>query len=303
MNPFSSMKMFGISILFTFVSFAGLAKEANQDQANENILEERTASIEQAVGNPFAISQHRRNYILPLSYSSNPNTRGVNGLNDENVDRLETKYQLSMKLPVWLPQKEDASGLYLGFTAVSYWQVYNSSVSKPFRETNYEPEVFYSWNSEFEFAGFVFNQAQVGFNHQSNGQSGFRSRGWNRLFASITFSDEQAFYYLKGWYRIKEDPKNDPLDAMGDDNPDITNFLGHAELGYGLKLGKFNLLTKLRNNFKTGDNKGSVELNLSYPVNDRYDVLLQYFNGYGESLIDYNRHQQRIGLGIQLKYL
>jgi len=46
---------------------------------------------------------------------------------------------------------EDSSGLYFGFTAMSFWQVYNDAVSKPFRETNYEPEVFYSWQKEIKF--------------------------------------------------------------------------------------------------------------------------------------------------------
>ena len=93
------------------------------------------------------------------------------------------------------------------------------------------------------------------------------------------------------------------MDSTGDDNPDITTFMGHAEFGYGTKLGNFNIMALVRNNLKTSDNKGSVQLNLSYPISDRYDVLLQYFNGYGDSLVDYNRHQQRIGLGIQLKFI
>ena len=191
----------------------------------------------------------------------------------------------------------------MGFTAVSYWQVYNGEASKPFRETNYEPELFYSWRNELTFAGFKFNQIRLGVSHQSNGQSGLRSRSWNRIFASAMFSDEDSFYYLKAWYRIKEDPKDDPFDSTGDDNPDITTFLGHTEFGYGTKLGSFNLITLIRNNLKTSENKGSVELNLSYPISERYELLMQYFNGYGDSLVDYNHHQQRIGFGIQLKFI
>ena len=42
---------------------------------------------------------------------------------------------------------------------------------------------------------------------------------------------------------------------------------------------------------------------MTYPLSDRYEILLQYFNGYGDSLIDYNRSQERIGLGFQLTFL
>ncbi len=287
-------------VFFTTTSI--YAENINADSVPESILDQRAKAVNQAVSNPFAMSQHKLNYILPLTYVSNPNTLSASGLNTENVDNIEAKYQISVKLPIY-QEDSSTSGLYLGFTAVSYWQVYNGEASKPFRETNYEPELFYSWRNEFSFAGFKFNQIHFGFNHQSNGQSGLRSRSWNRLFASAMFSNEASIYYVKAWYRIKEDEKENLFDSAGDDNPDITRFIGHTEFGYGTKLGNFNLLALVRNNLKTSDNKGSVELNISYPISERYDFLVQYFNGYGDSLVDYNRHQQRFGLGIQLKFI
>lgn len=284
------------------ISFSSSAAPENAGLVPQSIFDQRADSVSQAIGNPFAFSQHRLNYILPFTYVSDPNTLSASGLNTENVDNVEAKYQISVKLPIY-QEDNSTSGLYFGFTAVSYWQVYNSEASKPFRETNYEPEVFYSWRNELTFAGFKFNQIRFGLTHQSNGQSDVRSRSWNRLFASAMFSDEDSFYHVKAWYRIKEDEKTDPSDSAGDDNPDITKFMGHTEFGYGTKLGEFNVMALVRNNLKTSDNKGSVELNLSYPISTRYNVLLQYFNGYGDSLVDYNRHQQRIGLGIQLKFI
>ena len=63
------------------------------------------------------------------------------------------------------------------------------------------------------------------------------------------------------------------------------------------------MLALLRNNLDFGDNRGSFQLELTYPISDRYEVLVQYFNGYGDSLIDYNRAQERIGIGFQLHFL
>lgn len=275
--------------------------EPEEVSKTESVLDERAESTKASITNPYFISQHRRNFILPISYVSRPNTVAVDELNNENVDNIEVKYQVSVKLPLYI-EKDDASGLYLGFTAKSYWQVYNSDVSKPFRATDYEPEIYYGWANELSILGFKFNQLQLGFNHQSNGRSNELSRSWNRLFASVLFSDESSFYYFKTWYRIPEDEKETITSAQGDDNPDITRFLGHIELGYGTNWGDFNIVGLLRNNLRTSENKGSIELSISYPLTDHYDVLFQYFNGYGDSLIDYNRHQQRIGLGIQLKF-
>ena len=100
---------------------------------------------------------------------------------------------------------------------------------------------------------------------------------------------------------MPEEDKAFELDPTGDDNPDITSYIGRGEFGYGFDFGKVNILAKITNNLSFSKNRGSIELNLTYPINKRYDWLLQYFNGYGDSLIDYDRHQQRIGLGIQLK--
>lgn len=287
----------------TLLISLGISAETKaNDLELTSIFDQRSEAVGEAIDNPFAFSQHRLNYILPFSYVSDPNTLSASGLSTENVDNIEAKYQISVKLPLYQVENS-TSGLYMAFTAVSYWQVYNGEASKPFRETNYEPELFYSWRNELTFAGFKFNQIRFGLSHQSNGQSGLRSRSWNRLFASAMFSDADSFYHIKAWYRIKEDEKDDPFDSTGDDNPDITTFMGHTEFGYGTTLGDFNVMALMRNNLKTSNNKGSIELNLSYPISERYELLMQYFNGYGDSLVDYNRHQQRIGFGVQLKFI
>lgn len=298
---FNWKKKLLISATF-LISFGISAETKANDLELTSIFDQRSEAVGAAIDNPFAFSQHRLNYILPFSYVSDPNTLSASGLNTENVDNIEAKYQISVKLPLYQVENS-TSGLYLAFTAVSYWQVYNGEASKPFRETNYEPELFYSWRNELTFAGFKFNQIRLGLSHQSNGQSGLRSRSWNRLFASAMFSDANSFYHIKAWYRIEEDEKDDPFDSTGDDNPDITTFMGHTEFGYGTTLGDFNVMALIRNNLKTSNNKGSIELNLSYPISERYELLMQYFNGYGDSLVDYNRHQQRIGFGIQLKFI
>jgi phospholipase A1 len=273
-----------------------------RDTTTESALDNRLEGDKEALDNVFAITQHRQNYLLPFTYVKDPNSAGNQDLTEENVDSKEAKFQVSMKLPLYL-EDTGFDGLYFGFTLTSFWQLYNSEVSKPFRETNYEPEVFWQKTGDYSVLGYKFNTFQLGFNHMSNGQSGLRSRSWNRIFASITFSDNDDIYYLKTWYRVPEDEKDDPLDASGDDNPDIEDFYGRFELGYGRKIGAFKMLALVRNNLDFDENRGSFQLDMTYPISDRYELLVQYFNGYGDSLIDYNRSQERIGIGFQVIFL
>jgi phospholipase A1 len=272
------------------------------DAPKESFLTEKINNERDANRNLFSLVQHRQNYLLPISYSTGPNPITLDGIGEEKIDRFEAKYQISVKTPLWL-QPDDLSGVYFGFTAVSFWQLYNDETSKPFRETNYQPEVFYQFNSDLSLAGYKFNLLRIGLNHMSNGQSGLKSRSWNRITATALFSDENTAYYIRTWLRLPEDDKTSRLDPLGDDNPDINDYYGRIELGFGYRLGSLDITSSIRNNLSFDDNRSGIEINITYPFNKRYDLLIQYFNGYGDSLIDYNRHQQRFSVGMQIRFL
>jgi phospholipase A1 len=268
-----------------------------------SLLDERSKAEQTLEQVPFAIYQHQQNYLLPITYVKNPNAAGQGDLTQSNIDNHEAKFQISIKIPIY-SFGDTNTGWYFGFTSKSFWQVYNDEVSKPFRETNYEPELMYRWQADYSFLNYRFNAIEVSLNHQSNGQSGLNSRSWNRVILTALFSDINSAYYVRTWYRLPEDDKTDINDASGDDNPNILDFVGRVELGYAWQFTpKHKLIARLRNNLQSDNNRGSVELNYTYNFTERYDVLIQYFNGYGDSLIDYNRHQERIGLGLQLKFL
>jgi phospholipase A1 len=100
---------------------------------------------------------------------------------------------------------------------------------------------------------------------------------------------------IKPWIRISEDYDDD-------DNPDITDYLGHGEFyaSYKWRQNVFSLMS--RNNLESGFSKGAVELSWSFPL-PKWPYLkgyVHYFNGYGESLIDYNQHVNSIGIGLSL---
>ncbi|MGH8632166.1 MAG: phospholipase A, partial [Burkholderiales bacterium] len=91
-----------------------------------------------------------------------------------------------------------------------------------------------------------------------------------------------------------------------DENPDIDDYRGNVD--FLVRIGRedgWQLDTTLRRGWES--DSGSVQVDASYPLriatfgNLGGYLHLQYFNGYGESLVDYNvklRSQFRIGLMV-----
>lgn len=252
--------------------------------------------------NRFMLTPHQRNYILPATYKSDPNSEPYAAAGDQLQDlkHTEAEFQFSIKILLREGIFGDNGHLYLGYTNHAFWQVYNGDISRPFRETNHEPELILSFTNDWEIFGFrnVLNEAVL--NHQSNGQSGTLSRSWNRIMFNTVFEKDNLVFALTPWYRLPESKAKYPGDPKGDDNPDIEKFLGHFEFSTAYRHRSNIYSMMLRNNLR-GENKGAVELGWSFPISSRSQTIrgyLKYFNGYGESLIDYNDHTQTIGLGV-----
>lgn len=289
------------------------AHEAVDDESGENpadddfggsLILERIEREQLAGQTRSILIPHRRNYLIPVSYNRTPNDEPFRDLtgdlpNADELDRFESTFQVSLKFSLADGLFVDNDEVMFGFTAKSFWQVYNKDASAPFRETNYEPELF--WAAPLEWRPFEADASFLifGFSHQSNGRGGSLSRSWNRLYANFILERNRFVFSLKPWWRIPEDPKDDPMDAEGDDNPDIEKFMGHFEFTtlYRRYDHEFGLM--LRNNLRS-DNKGAVQLDWTFPLWRNVRGYAQYFNGYGESLIDYDARTERIGVGILL---
>ncbi len=274
--------------------------KAASEQVKPGLISQRLYNESRTQFEPFVITPHRMNYVLPV-YSTNTINRlpyeNVNGY-QENLAEVEAKYQLSFKVP--LLQEDlfiDGDALYFGFTLQAWWQIYADNISKPFRETNYQPELFYlaplEWHPLGGNTAFV-----IGAEHQSNGRTQGLSRSWNRIYGQFLFEKNNFALSFRPWTRVSEDEKASPLDPKGDDNPDIEDYMGHFELGMLYQWHDMELMFQGRNNFST--HNGAIELGLTFPLWGKLRGYATAFNGYGESLIDYNHKQTRFGIGIAL---
>jgi len=272
--------------------------EAEQPKA-EGPVETRLRVDQKNVLKPFTIMAHRQNYLLFAAhnfhgYSSDEFRRAYRN-EDIDLQDTEAQFQISIKTPLALDLFDRGVGIWGAYTVRSFWQVYNDDISSPFRETNHEPEIWFQTQPDWDFFGFKTKALSAGINHQSNGQASTLSRSWNRLFAALVLEKGNFVVAVKPWYRIEESSDDD-------DNPDITDFLGHGDLRMAYKYNDHVFSFMTRNNLESGFSEGAVELGWSFPIFN-YPYLkgyLQYFSGYGESMIDYNRYVNRLGAGILL---
>jgi phospholipase A1 len=265
--------------------------------ASPSPMSRRLAKEEALMNNPFVIIPHGRNYILPVTYNSKTNEDTWTEIFPEaEMDDVEAKFQISFKVRLL----EDLIGngdLWAAYTQQNWWQVYNDDESSPFRETNYEPEVMMVWDNDWTIGGFTNTKIGFGVNHQSNGRGNLLSRSWNRVMASAVFEKENFAGRLRLWHRIEESESDD-------DNPNMEKFYGYGDLllAYRWRQQEFSAL--MRNNLRfDGGSKGALQLDWTIPLNNRFNWYIQYFYGYGESMIDYDVKTSRIGIGFTMNNL
>ncbi|GAA4362748.1 phospholipase A [Kangiella marina] len=276
--------------------------EGEEGKEGSALLKKRLRMEYRVRDNRFAIIPHKPNYLLPVTFNNSPNQESLDNAGDERqVDNVEIKFQVSFKTPFWEKPFGENSALFFAYTGQSYWQAYNKDVSSPFRETNHEPEIFAAWATDWQLGGWQIPYFSMGVSHQSNGRSGLSSRSWNRIYTEFAFEQDRWVLAFKPWWRIPEERKTDPMDPDGDDNPDIDDFMGYFELYSAYQWDEHNFGILLRNNLRS-DNKGAVQFDWTFPLDDEGKLrgYVQYFNGYGESLIDYNRRVNRLGVGFVL---
>lgn len=226
------------------------------------------------------LTVHKEMGLLPFTYAEE-----YNGAQTEVIFTISAKHDLF------------GSRFYLAYSQISFWQAYDGGNSAPFRDTNYNPELFYRFKEQPWGSGFF--AADAGFEHESNGQRMPLSRSWNLLYLAPFYRADNWMTYVKVRYRIPEEDKETPLSPEGDDNPDITDFLGYSDIHFYWALPKGHLAHFLMRGY-IGTDKGNLSLEYSIPVprSDSGYLWLHLFNGYGESMLDYNQHITRIGAGI-----
>lgn len=193
-----------------------------------------------------------------------------------------------------------ARTLQFAFTQRSLWDI--DGESSPFYDTSYMPEVIYESltpKPEEKETWFSWLGYQAGFRHESNGRDGPVSRSLNVVFVRPVF----AFGNLDGWHLLVVPEVFEYVDTL-EDNQDIKNYRGYGRLG--LVFGKNEGPSLMATAWASKDfERATVQLDLTVPIrtkilNFETYLLVQYFNGYGESLLSYREQSEVLRAGISL---
>ncbi|MFT7859899.1 MAG: phospholipase A [Sulfurimonas sp.] len=239
-----------------------------------------------------SLEAYKVNYICPLSYTDK---KYISYLKDTKYEQAEVEVQFSVKYNIVDNLLGYGGKYYVSYTQHAFWQLY--AHSKPFRENKYNPELFVRYDVVSTKVPSL-KTLQIGYEHQSNGNPDTTftsvdgqpiqniSRGINTLYTSFIFLYEELYVDLKFWY---------PIFSL-EDNRDIMDYIGYNGVkvkyfynGHVLSLdAKGNLATQ----------KGSVEAAYSYPIGRSVNLYTKFFSGYGETLIDYDKHVNKFSIGF-----
>lgn len=266
------------------------AAEQKSVATNESLLDVPASEVEMPAGFRDFFTPYKENYIL---FGSMENRDGTDPFSGKTLD---IRFEFGMKFRMFQNQEdfERLSPLHFGYSQRSWWDIAESSA--PFREHNYNPEIFWDFEDERADKGFLPHEIgqvvdRIGFEHQSNGLDGLDSRSWDRVYAQKTFRllNDDLAVRLKAWNVVN----------LGVENFDITDYLGNAEakLTYSPN-DSWELSATAIKGHETSKVSYRLDLitSMSYWLNSRF--MLSYYDGFGEALISYNQKTTSLRAGI-----
>ncbi len=224
-------------------------------------------------------------------YKDNYFTVGTTPFRKPTSTNSDVKFQISLSIRLTNAVLPWNSFLFLFYTQKTFWNVFQNSM--PMHDLNFNPGI--GWSKPFFNKGRYAGKLTMLVEHESNGRDGLDSRSWNRVsFYGSTIIDDWLMVHAKFWIPIID----------GENNRDILKYCGIYQSGVVVttpnKKFSFGLTMVKRSGWNLNFN---TILEAIWKVHEKSNLNLfaQYYNGYGESLLDYNQFHSRLRVGIVFK--
>jgi phospholipase A1 len=203
----------------------------------------------------------------------------------------DVKYQVSIRDILWRDITPAHLIPFITYSQLSFWNILLPS--SPFGDNNYNPSIGVA--KRLFTHDRLLGIATVVVEHESNGRDSIFSRSWNRV--SFSFQgpiSNRATIRVAAWIPF----------LYTDGNPDILQYYGYGEAALNYILLPDRLLVDVT--VRKGDRwdwRGYAQTQLEYSPWRRFNgyFLLQWFQGYGEDLLNYNVKTSMLRIGLVLK--
>ena len=131
--------------------------------------------------------------------------------------------------------------------------------------------------------------------HESNGRDGEASRSWNKVSLSgRLLVDPQFMVHAKAWIPIVD----------GQNNKDILKYSGIFQGGAQFLSTNGRWVADVTFVKRQGWNLNfNTTLNVGYRIRERDTqfIMLHFYDGYGENMLDYNKYHCRLRIGLLIR--
>lgn len=203
----------------------------------------------------------------------------------------DVKFQISFGIRLTNAVLPWNTYLFLMYTQKTFWNVFENSM--PMRDLNFNPGI--GWSKPFFSKDRYLGKMTILVEHESNGRDSIQSRSWNRVSLSgSAMITDWMLVHAKFWIPIVD----------GQNNRDILYYSGIWQTGFQVSTFNKKFCWALTLVKRKGWNLNfNTILDFSWRVNEKANLCLfaQYYNGYGENLLDYNVFHSRLRVGIGFK--
>lgn len=201
----------------------------------------------------------------------------------------DAKFQISIRHRLTNTVLPFKTFLMLTYTQKCFWDIYADSA--PFGDSNYNPGL--TLGKPIILENKLRGILSFAFEHESNGQDSINSRSWNYFLLSGSYYFNANFSVQgkvwAGW--------------VGDENKDLYKYRGYGlvALNYRTINDKLWFSAIVNPRTKIGNFNTQLELNLKLDSRENQYLFIQWYNGYGEGLLEYDQYTSMVRIGICIK--
>ncbi len=206
-------------------------------------------------------------------------------------ENTNIKFQVSIAQRLTNATLPGGTYLYLFYSQKCFWNVLENSM--PMTDLNFNPGI--GLTKPLFVKNRYIGKVSLIVEHESNGRDSIQSRSWNKIsLAANIIIDPNLMVSGKIWLPIVD----------GENNKDILKYSGIYQMSVQASTDNRKFTGSITLVKRQGWNLNYntiVELAYRFSRRSNQYFFLQYYNGYGEGLLDYKVFKSQLRLGIVIK--